>query len=105
MSGTKKTPQDHLQPKDKPRHVEVRGVSLDIDPKLFDDLDVIELIADVNDGTPKGSLAIVPLIKRITGSKYPDVKKALRDPDTGRVPIETVGEFINELMKELAPNS
>lgn len=101
----KKKPQDHLQPKDKPKHVEVRGVGLDIDPKLFDDLDVIELVADVNDGTPQGSLMIVPLIKRITGDRYQDVKEALRDPDTGRVPIDAVGEFVSELMKELAPNS
>ncbi|MBW3095342.1 hypothetical protein G1C98_1022 [Bifidobacterium sp. DSM 109960] len=101
----KKTPQDHLQPKDKPKHVEVRGIQLDIDPKLFDDLEIVELVAAVNDGTPQGSLAIVPLIKRITGSRYQDVKETLRDPETGRVPLEAVSEFINELMKELAPNS
>lgn len=101
----KKTPKDHQQPKDRPKHVTVMGVDLVADPGLFDDLEIVELLSDMNAGTAEGSFAIVPLLKRVTGDEYAAVKDALRDPDTGRVPIEAVGEFIKEFVKELAPNS
>ena len=43
MAATK-TPQDHKQPKDKPRTITVMGATLTIDPAVFDDLDIMELL-------------------------------------------------------------
>ena len=101
----KKKPQDHQQPKDKTKRITVKGIGLTVDPKIFDDLEIFEMLSDINSGSADGSFAIVPLLKRVTGDRYEDVKNALRDPDTGRVPIEAVGEFVQEFVKELAPNS
>lgn len=101
------TPQDHKQPKDKPRTVTIDGVAITIDPKTFDDLDMVEYLYDLQhaDDNAEGSFSIVPLLKKLTGTAYPKVKTALRDPETGRVSMEAVGRFVTRLMKEAAPNS
>lgn len=40
-------PQDHKQPKDKPRRIEVMGATLTIDPSILDDLDMVEYLYDL----------------------------------------------------------
>lgn len=100
-------PQDHKQPKDKPRRIEVMGATLTIDPSILDDLDMVEYLYDLQhaDENAEGSFSIVPLLKKLTGTAYPKVKNALRDPETGRVSMEAVGRFVTRLMKEADPNS
>lgn len=101
-----------IVPKDTPIHVTVMGVSLTIDPTVFDDLDVLEAIADIqaaNDGDTTsglGALAIIPLLRKILGlDGYRNMKKSLTDPETGRIPVEKVGEFLTQVMEQAAPNS
>lgn len=97
-----------VQPKDTPRTVTVQGVELTVDPSIFDDLEITEALyslqhADTDTGD--GALAIIPLLRRLCGEKYETVKHALRDPDTGRIPLTVVGDFITQLMGKLVPNS
>lgn len=102
------TPQDHKQPKDHPQTVNVEGVKITVDSNIFDDLDVLEYIEDlqhVNDtDNGAGVFSIVPLLKKLCGSQYTAVKNALRDPETGRIPMSKVQELITTIMSEVSPN-
>lgn len=101
-------PQDHKLPKDAPRHVSVRGVEFDVDPDAFDDLDLIEDMYAIQNSMddPNGVFKIVPLMRKLLGEDtYRRVKDALRDPDTGRVGMEAVAEFLSDVMEQASPNS
>lgn len=98
-------PQDHRPPKSRPKTITVQGVSLTVDPDVFDDLDMLEDVYAIQSGSGDGPLRIVPLLERICGDAYPQVKKSLRDPETGRIPMEKVGGWLAEVMREAAPNS
>lgn len=103
-----KQPQDHKTPKSQPKTVEVMGVTLTIDPAIFDDLDMVEYLYDLQnaqEGDGASAFAIVPFLKKLCGSQYRAMKTVLRDPDTGRVGIERVGDFIGQLLEQVAPNS
>lgn len=103
-----KQPKDHKQPKDKPRDVTVHGVAITIDPEVFDDLDMVEYLYDLRHADTEGGnggMSIVPFLRKLCGDSYRDVKDALRDPNTGRIDMETLNGFIEELMGQLSPNS
>lgn len=103
-----KQPQDHKTPKNRPKTVEVMGVTLAVGPAIFDDLDMVEYLYDLQnaqEGDGSGAFAIVPFLKKLCGDQYTAMKDALRDPDTGRVSIDKVSEFIAQLLEQVAPNS
>ena len=79
-----KQPQDHKTPKNQPKTVEVMGVTVTVGPAIFNDLDMVEYLYDL---------------------QYTAMKDALRDPDTGRVSIDKVSDFIAQLLEQVAPNS
>ena len=100
-----------IVPKDKPVTVTVMGATLTIDPAMFDDLDVLEALSDIQaatdgDTSGRGALAVIPLLRKILGPDgYRQMKKALTDPKTGRIPVEKVGQFLSQVMEQAAPNS
>lgn len=103
-----KQPQDHKTPKNQPKTVEVMGVTVTVDPAIFNDLDMVEYLYDLQTaqtGDGSGAFAIVPFLKKLCGPQYTAMKDALRDPDTGRVSIDKVSEFIAQLLEQVAPNS
>lgn len=103
-----KQPQDHKTPKNQPKAVEVMGVTLAVSPAIFDDLDMVEYLYDLQaaqEGDGAGAFAIVPFLKKLCGPQYTAMKDVLRDPDTGRVSIDKVSEFIAQLLEQVAPNS
>lgn len=103
-----KQPHDHKTPKNQPKTVEVMGVTLAVSPAIFDDLDMVEYLYDLQTaqtGNGAGAFAIVPFLKKLCGDRYTAMKDALRDPDTGRVSIDKVSEFIAQLLEQVAPNS
>lgn len=103
-----KQPQDHKTPKNQPKTVEVMGVNLAVGPAIFDDLDMVEYLYDLQnaqEGDGSGAFAIVPFLKKLCGDQYTAMKDALRDPDTGRVSIDKVSDFIAQLLEQVAPNS
>lgn len=103
-----KQPQDHKTPKNQPKTVEVMGVTLAVSPAIFDDLDMVEYLYDLQnaqEGDGSGAFAIVPFLKKLCGPQYTAMKDALRDPDTGRVSIDKVSDFIAQLLEQVAPNS
>lgn len=103
-----KQPQDHKTPNNQPKTVEVMGVTVTVGPAIFDDLDMVEYLYDLQNaqtGDGTGAFAIVPFLKKLCGDQYMAMKDALRDPDTGRVSIDKVSEFIAQLLEQVAPNS
>lgn len=104
MSNTK-TPQDHKQPKDKSIVVTVNGTDVTINPNVFDDLEVVEALYDMQSGEQTGNLAIVKFLRRVFGADYQRVKDALRDPNTGRVEVEAIGNILEHVMGQVNPNS
>ena len=103
-----KQPQDHKTTKNQPKTVEVMGVTVTVGPAIFDDLDMVEYLYDLQaaqEGDGTGAFAIVPFLKKLCGPQYTAMKDALRDPDTGRVSIDKVSEFIAQLLEQVAPNS
>lgn len=103
-----KQPQDHKTPKNQPKTVEVMGVTVTVGPAIFNDLDMVEYLCDlqtVQTGDGSGAFAIVPFLKKLCGDQYTAMKDALRDPDTGRVSIDKVSDFIAQLLEQVAPNS
>lgn len=108
MTNQTALPQDHRLPKDTPRHISVRGIEFDIDPDVFDDLDVLEDLYDIqnSDNDPNGAFKIIPLLKKLLGEKtYRRAKDVLRDPDTGRIGMESVAGFLTDVMGQASPNS
>ena len=106
MSETKKNapkePQDHKPKKVATMTVTVQGFTLTIDPDVFDDLDVLDTLDQINEGNP---LRTAGLLRKLTGDQYDAARDALRDPDTGRIPIKVATDFFTEIMKALNPNS
>ena len=103
-----KQPQDHKTTKNQPKTVEVMGVTVTVGPAIFNDLDMVEYLYDLQaaqEGDGTGAFAIVPFLKKLCGPQYTAMKDALRDPDTGRVSIDKVSEFIAQLLEQVAPNS
>lgn len=99
-------PQDHKKPqskKPKPVTATIQGVELAIDPLVFDDLDVLDAMDQLNEGNP---LRIAGTLRLLTGDRFDDVRTALRDPETGRIPLEKAAEFFQDMMTAAAgPNS
>ena len=101
-------PQDRKTPKNQPRTVEVMGVTVTVGPAIFNDLDMVEYLYDLQnaqEGDGSGAFAIVPFLKKLCGDQYTAMKDALRDSDTGRVSIDKVSDFIAQLLEQVAPNS
>lgn len=86
-----------------PGTVTVRGITLPLSADDLDDFELIDYVSRVAEGD---AMAVAPLIHRLIPDKgnYRKVMDALRDPDTGRVPTEAVGEFVTELLSELNPS-
>ena len=105
---TAQRPQDHKTPANKPQTVEIMGITITVDPNIFDDLDMVEYLYNLQhaqDGDGSGAFDLIPFLKKLCGPQYNTMKTALRDPEDGRVSIEKVSDFIGQLLEKLAPNS
>lgn len=89
-------------PKSSIKKITVQGITLSVDPELFDDYEIVEDLYDVQSG--ENPLKSVPLLRRLLGDKYEEVKAALRGED-GRITGETLDGFLTELMEAANPNS
>lgn len=101
------TQEKKIVPKDEPTIISIKGVELTIDPHVFDDWKVLELLALLNppDDTEANPFAVVPLAKRILGKQYQHVMNALENKETGRISQEEMADLITKIMEEVSPNS
>lgn len=82
--------------------IEVRGITLTIDPETFDDTDLLDALCDIRDGDP---LPIGRALRQVAGADYQKLKEAMRDPKTGRVKASTAAEVFVEIFQAAAPKS
>lgn len=80
-----------------------------LDTNILNDYEIVEDIYQLNHiddagDEDDGALAIVPLLKKLCGSKYTQVKKMLRENNDGRIPVEQVAEFVQNVLGQLNGN-
>ncbi|SEB28794.1 hypothetical protein [Arthrobacter woluwensis] len=102
--GVKK-PQDRKPRvnKDGTKTVTVHGQEYTI---AADALDDFELLDDL-DSLDEGEVQRLPrILRRLLGKEsFKTALESVRDPETGRVSVEAGSELVQDLIKELAPNS
>ncbi|MCQ2383075.1 MAG: hypothetical protein MJ060_04620 [Clostridia bacterium] len=77
------------------KSVTVRGITLDVDVEVFDDMEVLQLFADLEDG----NVFVFPrLMKLFFGDNYENITEQLKDKKTGRVKASTMGDFLKEVL-------
>lgn len=101
MSTVTKKPQDRKPKKDAVREVTLHGVTFEIDPEILDDLDVLDALDQIQEGN---GLRVAGLLRKLTGEKFNEMRDALRDPDSGRIPVAVASDFMGELFEAIAPN-
>lgn len=84
------------------RSVEIQGISLTLDPNVFDDFELLDTFNEIQEGN---ALKTPEMLRKILGDQYSMVLDQLRDPVSGRVPASAVAPFMQELMEALAPKS
>lgn len=101
------TQEKKIVPKDEPTIMSIKGIEITIDPQVFDDWKVLELLylLDPPDGTEAKPLAAVPLVKRILGKQYQYVMNALENKETGQISPEEMTDFVKKIMEGASPNS
>lgn len=97
-------------PTPKPKTITYKTLTWQLDPELLNDLDIMEALYNLNHAeeaqdNEDGALAIVPLMMKLCGDKYAQVKKILRDSETGRITADKIGEFVQSVLEQLNPNS
>ena len=99
--------------------IEVEGVRFSIDPELASDWDVMlplarvmeqqKLLEDSDSDSntqifASMAVAVDDVAKALFGSNLPRIKQALRDQHGGRLPIETMAQFVVKTIEESAKN-
>ena len=71
-----------------------------------DALDDFELLDDINELEANQNAARLPsILRRLIGDQWREAMDLLRNKDTGRVSLEDGGKFVEDVLKEIAPNS
>lgn len=100
--AAKAKPQDHKPKQGTKKTVEVQGVKVTLDPDMFDDIVFLDHLDQMDQGN---GLRIASVLRSLAGDQYQKVVDALKDEDTGRVPIEAASAFVTEAMAAVDPNS
>ncbi|WP_136314423.1 hypothetical protein [Actinomyces procaprae] len=79
-----------------PITVTVRGITVTLDPEALSSWEFLEATALSQAGDMAAFYRIVTIL---LGPARDDVLETLRDPDTGRVPLDAVGDMMTELME------
>ena len=81
---------------DKP--VIVKGIVVNVTTEDFDDIEVLELLAEVEENGTK----LVALLKKLFGNeKYQEIKDKLRDKETGKTKTSEIMEWFREVSEKV----
>jgi len=83
------------------RTVTVAGQDWTVPADALDDFELLDDLGELENGN---ATRLPRIMKRLLGDDYKKALDAIRD-DAGVVRIEPAGEFINELLQGLDPNS
>lgn len=81
--------------------VEAKGVEVTVQEDVFDNIDVFDDLAAIQDGDV---FAIPRLMRAVLGGDYQRVKAALANEE-GVTTVTAITEFFGELMEKLADES
>lgn len=90
--------------------VDVNGVTVTVDLKVFDDWNFLDDLARIEaagsgESTDVGDqLRVVAIVRRIFGKQYRDVLATLAD-DEGHIPVQGVMDALTKVLSTAAPNS
>lgn len=82
--------------------VTVDGIELSVTPETFDDIDVVEAIADCNDPTSDDAArtsAVFRLFRAVFGADYTRVKRELRAKNGGKLTTDQMADFFNRVIE------
>jgi len=82
--------------------VAVRGIDVTVPADALDDFELLDDLHELENGNATRLPAVV---RRLVGDQWQAVMDVARDPETGRVSIESGAEVVREIMEGLAPNS
>lgn len=77
--------------------VVVDGIRVTLDPAVFDDMDILETIVDIEDGN---GARIVTLMRRIFGDDYTRIKSELKG-NKKVLTVTAMAEWFEKMMEEL----
>ena len=78
-------------------------IELTVDLDVFNDMETIDLLADLQSGEDGSIVSWPAFIVRVFGKEQKKrIYDFLRDPETGRVPIERVTTFITTAVQTFA---
>lgn len=80
-----------------PVTVNVKGIDVTVDKEVMNDIEVVELLGEVQDGN---IFAFPKLCKRVFGDQYPKVKSALANK-AGITTAVSMTEVFKELMEKM----
>lgn len=77
----------------KNQSITVKGITVKVPKDVFDDIDLLEEVAEAEAGNP---LRYVPILKHVFGDEqYELIKKGLAD-ENGRTTVTAMSEFFSE---------
>lgn len=81
---------------DKP--IVVDGIVVNVTADDFDDIEVLELLAEVDENATK----VVALLKKLFGTeKYKEIKEKLRDEETGKTKTSSIMEWFAKVSEKV----
>lgn len=81
---------------DKP--IVVDGIVVNVTADDFDDIEVLELLAEVDENATK----VVALLKKLFGTeKYKEIKDKLRDEETGKTKTSAIMEWFAKVSEKV----
>ena len=82
--------------------VAVRGIDVTVPADALDDFELLDDLHELENGN---ATRLPAVLRRLVGDQWRAVMDVARDPETGRVSIESGAEVVREIMAGLAPNS
>ena len=103
---TKKTPTKKTPPAERKLKATVRGIDVTVAASALHDWELAEAVGAVQSGDVHGQMLLPSVMRRLIGVEaYAELKQQFRDPATGAVNAESMGEALGELLVALNPNS
>lgn len=86
-----------------PNTVTVNDIEVTLDPVLLNDWDFAEAVAETSDETlpiEVRNAAVFRVARMAFGPDYGRIKGELREKNDGRLPNETMGQFLTDVLLE-----
>lgn len=104
-ADTVATPEDTAPAAERMLTATVRGIDVQVATSALHDWELAEAVGAVQSGDVHGQMLLPSVMRRLIGVEaYAALKQQFRDPATGAVNAESMGEALGELLVALNPN-